>query len=149
MAGTLLAVAAVIVPAALARPPVEEVAHRPYLMRALPYIGLLTVGVALATGEFGIDDSGDGASHEMLIAAAGTALIATFVALIADDRSFWRGIAAAAVGVGLVTVSGLNPSAMDSTKWAAFASAAGIALVAGWTAVRPPLRLRTVRENVA
>jgi hypothetical protein len=115
-------------------------------MRALPYVGLLTVGTALATAELHLDSAGDGSGHEMLLAAAAAALIATLAALVAPDRWFWRDASVTAVAVGLVTVSGFNPGAMFSTKLAAFAAAAGIAIIAAWTARRPGLTSRSSRR---
>jgi hypothetical protein len=134
--GTLLAVAAVMVPALLSTPPRERVSHR-HVARALPYVCLLAVGAAVAIAELHIDSSGDGSSNEMLIAAGAAALIAGFAVFTASGPGFWRDITATAVAVGLVTVSGLNPGAMLSTKTAAFAAAAGIAVVSACTARRP------------
>jgi len=140
--GTVLAVAAVVLPAiSVHRAPVR-VPHRGQLMRAMPYIGLLTVAVALATGELHVDNTGDGSSNEMLLAAGATVLIAAFAALVAQQQWFWRNASVAAVAVGLVTVSGLNPGAMVSTKTAAFAAAAAIAVVAACAARRPGLPRR-------
>ena len=46
------------------------------------------------------------------------------------------------MAVGLVSVCGLNPAAMLSTKMAAAAAAAGIAVIAARTARRPTLIAR-------
>jgi hypothetical protein len=145
-AGTLLAVAAVVVPAMCARPAPNRAPQRDHLIRALPYVGLLTVAAALATAELHVDSNGDGSSHEMLVAAVAALLTATVAAWVAPKRGFWRVASVTAAAVGLVTVSGLNPDAMFSTKLAGFAAAAGIAIVAAWTARRPGLTSRESRR---
>jgi hypothetical protein len=139
--GTVLAVAAAIVPALFVRPAARPVLQRAQLFRALPYVILLAVGAALVTGELRIDNTGDGSSREMLLAAVGAGLIATLAAVVVPQRQFWRHATPAAIAAGLVTVSGLNPGAMASTKWAAFGAAAGVAVVAALTARRPRLAL--------
>lgn len=136
-AGTLLAVAAVVVPAACIRPSPDQVPLRNRLLPALPYVALLAVGAALVTGVLRIDNTGDGSSHEMLLAAGGTALIATLASLVASQRLFWPKVFLTAVATGLVAVSGLNAAAMSGTKSAAFAAAAGVTVVAAWTTRRP------------
>lgn len=147
VAGTVLAVGAVTFPALLTAGPAQRISHRHQVARALPYLGLLTVGVAVATGELHIDSNGDGSSHEMVVAAIATALIAGFAAFTAHERRFWRELPATAVAVGLVTVSGLNSSAMSSTKTSAFAAAAGIAAISACAARRPSVRTRSRRES--
>ena len=129
--GTVLAVAAVVVPALLARPATRPLLHGAKVARALPYVVCLGLAAALATGALHVDSSGDGSSHEMLVAAIAAALIATLTTCAVSRRSFfWPDLAATAIAVGLLTVSGLNPGAMSSTKWAAFGAAAGIAVIA-------------------
>jgi hypothetical protein len=100
----------------------------------LPYIALLAVASALAVGELKIDDTGAGASHNMIVGGGAAALL---VALAAARDHYWRDSAVAAAAVGLVAVSGLNPSAMSTTKWGAFGAAAGIAVIASAIARRP------------
>lgn len=140
--GTLLAVAAVVVPALCLRRPSREL-ERHVFVRALPYVGLLAVATALAVGELHIDNTGDGSSQEMIVAAVAAALIALLAALVAPERWFWRDVPVTAIAVGLVTVSGLNPGAMFSTKLAAFSAAAGIAIIAACIARRPNLMPRS------
>jgi hypothetical protein len=146
--GTLLAVAAVVVPALLARP----VPQRPpslYFLRALPYVVLMTLAAALTAGKLDFNDLGDFyTGREMYVMAGAAALFATTSAFVATDRSFWRHTAVVAVAAGLVTVSGLNPGAMSSTKWAAFAAAAGVAVIAAIAARRPNLRFWSARTPV-
>lgn len=138
--GTALVVAAVLVPALLTRPAAEP-ATRAHFVRALPYVALLAAAASALTGALHIDSSGDGSSHEMVVAAAAGALFAGVAAFVAVEHAFWRTTAAMAVAAGLVMVSGLNPAAMSSTKWAAFASAGVIALLGAVAARRPTLRL--------
>jgi hypothetical protein len=138
-AGTALAVAAVIVPALLVPPPSEPAHTGRRVAQALPYVALLAAATGLAIGELKIDDTGAGASHNMLVGVAAAALIALVVAASAASDRYWRDTALAAVAVGLVTVSGLNPSAMTRTKLTAFAAAAGVAFVAATIARRPHL----------
>lgn len=136
-AATVLVAAAVVIPAALSRPPVQPLQSARRVARALPYIALLAMGTALATGELNIDDTGAGSGHNMVIAGLSAALIALLVSWAATSDRWWRDVVASAVAVGLVTVSGLNPSAMATTKWAAFGAAAGIAVIAAAIARRP------------
>jgi hypothetical protein len=133
-AGTLLAVAVVVVPATFVRP--SPALHRQHVVQALPYIGLLSVGAAVVTGALQVDASGNGSSSEMLVAAAATAVIAAFAAWVAPEGRLGRHTVTAALGVGLVAVSGFHPAAMVSTKAAAFGAAAGIALAAAGLARR-------------
>jgi hypothetical protein len=139
--GTVLALAAVVVPALLAQP--RAVADPRRLLRAVPYAALLAVGTALAIGELKIDDTGGGADHNMLVGAGAAGLIALLVTCVAGDDRYWRDVLVTAAAVGLLTVSGLNPSAMTTTKWAAFGAAAGIAAIA---AAIPP-RLATSSDE--
>lgn len=145
--GTLLAVAAVIVPAlCLRRAPGRQLERRPFV-QALPYVGLLAVATALAVGELHIDNTGDGSSQEMIVAGVGAALIALLAAMVAPRRWFWRDAPVTAIAVGLVTVSGLNPGAMFSTKLAAFSAAAGIAVIAACIARRPSLMRQSSHQG--
>lgn len=145
--GTLLAIAAVIVPAMFTARPRERVSHRHQVVRALPYVCLLAVTAAVATAELHVDNDGNGSSHEMLLATVAAALIAGFAAFTTSEPRFWRQIPVTAVAVGLVTVSGLNPGAMLSTKSAAFAAAAGVAFFSACAACRPNFGWRSTREH--
>jgi hypothetical protein len=138
--GTALVVAAVLVPACLVRP-AGEPAPRAHFLRALPYVALLTAAAGALTGALHIDSNGDGSSHEMLVATAAAALFAAVAAFVASEAGFWRVTAVTAAAAGLVMVSGLNPGAMSSTKWGAFAAAAGVALLGAVSARRPNLGL--------
>lgn len=140
VAGTLLAIAAVVLPALMIDPPAERAA-RAHFVRGLPYVVLIAAVVGVLVGALHIDNSGDGSSNEMLIAAAVTLLLAGAAAFVVMERGFVRTTAVMAVASGLVMVAGLNPSAMASTKWAAFAAAAGIAIAGSTAARRPRLRL--------
>lgn len=136
--GTVLAIAAVIVPALLVRPAAER-APRAWFVRALPYVALLVVAASTLTGALHVDTSGDGSSHEMLVAALASALFAGLAAFVVTERGFWRTTGVMAAAAGLVMVSGLNPAAMSNTKWAAFATAAAIAVLGAVAARRPGL----------
>ena len=138
-AGTALVIAAVLVPAVMARP-ADGLAPRAYLTRALPYVALLTVAGAALTGVLHIDSSGDGSGEEMLVGAAAALLFAAVAAFVATENGFWMRTAVVAVATGLVMVSGLNPASMSDTKWAAFGTAAGIAALGAVAARRPDLR---------
>lgn len=128
-AGTLLAVAAVLAPALLARPLPDPRPRLSRMAHAVPYLVLLGVATALVVGELNIDDSGGGSAHNMLVGGTSALLIGLLVSWGASAGHYWRDVIATAAAVGLVTVSGLNPSAMSRTKVEAFVAAAGIAIV--------------------
>lgn len=103
---------------------IEHVPSWRFVLRALPYIGVLTAVAALATASLSLDN-GNGGNQAVPIAAVTAAITATLTMLVAPERRFWRSAAVTAVAVGLIVVSGMNPGAMLATKSAAFAAAAG------------------------